>query len=257
MATKKTSKRFGGTRVFWAPRVLAMRKTMGLSQRDFARLVGVSVKTLQNWEQGRRQLSGPAAVRRIRNPGGFSLKTLGTCLSLVVSGCVTNAVERFPLHTVPSRHAVAPVASHVPIRVNPLAIAPEVYRQHPVSERGKARNLAAVYGGSPPSVPTLRQLISDDLSERLPPGSVIDANGSPNDPVWSLTVFILEFGSDEDCTVTLRTSWSLTPPHGKGLQGNETVRESTRFRCSGSVADSMSRALAQLTDRFAWAISAE
>jgi putative transcriptional regulator len=28
----------------------------------FARLVGVSVKTLQNWEQGRRQPSGPAAV---------------------------------------------------------------------------------------------------------------------------------------------------------------------------------------------------
>jgi putative transcriptional regulator len=39
-----------------------MRKTMGLSQRVFAKLVGVSVKTLQNWEQGRRQPSGPATV---------------------------------------------------------------------------------------------------------------------------------------------------------------------------------------------------
>jgi putative transcriptional regulator len=39
-----------------------MRKTMGLSQRDFAKLVGVSVRTLQNWEQGRRQPSGPAVV---------------------------------------------------------------------------------------------------------------------------------------------------------------------------------------------------
>jgi putative transcriptional regulator len=36
-----------------------MRRTMGLSQRVFAKLVGVSVKTLQNWEQGRRQPSGP------------------------------------------------------------------------------------------------------------------------------------------------------------------------------------------------------
>jgi putative transcriptional regulator len=62
MATKKAARRFIGARVFWAPRVLAMRKTMGLSQRVFARLVGVSVKTLQNWEQGRRQPSGPAAV---------------------------------------------------------------------------------------------------------------------------------------------------------------------------------------------------
>ena len=62
MAVKKTGRRLGSARVFWAPRVLAMRKTMGLSQRVFARLVGVSVKTLQNWEQGRRQPSGPAAV---------------------------------------------------------------------------------------------------------------------------------------------------------------------------------------------------
>jgi putative transcriptional regulator len=62
VAAKKNARRLGSARVFWAPRVLAMRKTMGLSQRLFARLVGVSVKTLQNWEQGRRQPSGPAAV---------------------------------------------------------------------------------------------------------------------------------------------------------------------------------------------------
>lgn len=61
MATKRTARR-GGARVYWAPRVLAMRNAMGLSQRVFAKLVGVSVKTLQNWEQGRRQPSGPAAV---------------------------------------------------------------------------------------------------------------------------------------------------------------------------------------------------
>lgn len=62
MAVNKTVRRLSGARVIWAPRVLAMRKTMGLSQRVFAKLVGVSVKTLQNWEQGRRQPSGPAAV---------------------------------------------------------------------------------------------------------------------------------------------------------------------------------------------------
>ena len=62
MATKKAVRRFSGARVFWAPRVVAMRAAMGLSQRVFAKLVGMSVKTLQNWEQGRRQPSGPAAV---------------------------------------------------------------------------------------------------------------------------------------------------------------------------------------------------
>lgn len=62
MVGSKVAKRFGRARVCWAPRLLAVRKTMGLSQRVFAKLVGVSVKTLQNWEQRRRQPSGPAAV---------------------------------------------------------------------------------------------------------------------------------------------------------------------------------------------------
>ena len=33
-----------------------------LSQADFARMIGVSVKTLQNWEQDRRSPTGPAAA---------------------------------------------------------------------------------------------------------------------------------------------------------------------------------------------------
>lgn len=62
MVVKKAVRRFGVARVFWAPRVVSMGKTLGMSQRGFAKLVGVSVKTLQNWEQGRRQPTGPAAV---------------------------------------------------------------------------------------------------------------------------------------------------------------------------------------------------
>ena len=36
------------------------REATGLSQSQFARLLGVSVKTLQGWEQGRKQPSGAA-----------------------------------------------------------------------------------------------------------------------------------------------------------------------------------------------------
>lgn len=39
----------------------ARRKT-GLSQTDFAQIMGISVRTLQSWEQGARTPSGPAAV---------------------------------------------------------------------------------------------------------------------------------------------------------------------------------------------------
>ncbi|MBJ7222695.1 MULTISPECIES: NadS family protein [unclassified Brenneria] len=40
--------------------VKAIRHTTGLSQTKFAKLIDVNVATLQNWEQGRRDPTGPA-----------------------------------------------------------------------------------------------------------------------------------------------------------------------------------------------------
>jgi putative transcriptional regulator len=40
--------------------VKAVRQRLGKSQAAFAGMIGVSVATLQNWEQGRRRPEGPA-----------------------------------------------------------------------------------------------------------------------------------------------------------------------------------------------------
>ena len=40
--------------------VKKIRENTGLSQRQFSRVIHVSIKTLQNWEQGRRQPTGAA-----------------------------------------------------------------------------------------------------------------------------------------------------------------------------------------------------
>lgn len=42
--------------------VKAVRERIGLSQNEFAKLMRVSIKTLQNWEQHRRNPTGPAAA---------------------------------------------------------------------------------------------------------------------------------------------------------------------------------------------------
>jgi len=42
------------------PSVSSVREKTGLSQNEFSRLLGVSVRTLQEWEQGRRAPSGAA-----------------------------------------------------------------------------------------------------------------------------------------------------------------------------------------------------
>jgi putative transcriptional regulator len=42
------------------PDIKAIRASLGKSQAEFALMIGVSVGTLQNWEQGRRRPEGPA-----------------------------------------------------------------------------------------------------------------------------------------------------------------------------------------------------
>lgn len=58
-------------RVINVPDVARIRRKTGLSQARFAALLGVSVRTLQDWEQGRRTPSGAARTLLLvanRNP---------------------------------------------------------------------------------------------------------------------------------------------------------------------------------------------
>ena len=59
------------TTTFKPADVKVIRAKVGQSQAQFAHLIGVSVATLRNWEQGRRTPEGPAlALLRVaaRNP---------------------------------------------------------------------------------------------------------------------------------------------------------------------------------------------
>ena len=52
--------RAGKTHMVAIPHVVSARMKSGLSQSSFAKLLGVSVRTLQDWEQGRREPGGAA-----------------------------------------------------------------------------------------------------------------------------------------------------------------------------------------------------
>lgn len=56
----KGKKKASGRFTFKVPEVRKIREQTGLSQTQFARLIGVSKRTLENWEQGRRNPTGPA-----------------------------------------------------------------------------------------------------------------------------------------------------------------------------------------------------
>lgn len=53
---KKPSRKYEIT----PPDIKMVREKLHVSQKEFAMLIGVSMRTLQNWEQGRRKPVGPA-----------------------------------------------------------------------------------------------------------------------------------------------------------------------------------------------------
>jgi putative transcriptional regulator len=68
----------GLTYEFSPATLVYVRQRTGLSQQRFARLLNVSVKTVQNWEQGRRGPSGPAIslIRIVDREPALALRAL-------------------------------------------------------------------------------------------------------------------------------------------------------------------------------------
>jgi putative transcriptional regulator len=79
--------------------VPAIRRELGLSQPEFAGFMGVSLGTLRNWEQERREPQGPARALLLvasKQPAAV-LAALGAAKPIVRSGTrKIAATKRFP-----------------------------------------------------------------------------------------------------------------------------------------------------------------
>jgi len=65
---------------FDPPDIKKMREKLHKSQSEFALMIGVSVSTLQNWEQGRRRPEGPARALlqlALKNPEALEKTFVG------------------------------------------------------------------------------------------------------------------------------------------------------------------------------------
>jgi len=60
------------------PEVKAIRERLGVSQDTFAIILGVSKRTVENWEQGRRHPTGPARslLRIVEADPEYALRAL-------------------------------------------------------------------------------------------------------------------------------------------------------------------------------------
>jgi uncharacterized lipoprotein YmbA len=184
---------------------------------------------------------------------------LSCCL---LFACGSSPPTRFYILNEITPATAAPAATtsnQIPVRVEPVSIAPELDRPELVTRIGPNRvHVAGSDRWAAPLPEQIRRVLSDDLSARLPRGSVADPNElNTKDPRRLLTIAIDEFYGDDSCAVTLRASWSLTIPSVASQHGTEQVQVPAIAPCSGELAAAMSRALGTLADRIAAVVAAQ
>jgi hypothetical protein len=188
-----------------------------------------------------------------------SIVFLGCC---ALFACGSSPPTRFYIlnEIAPATPAPTATASNqIPVRVEPVSIAPELDRPEIVSRIGANRvRVAGFDRWAAPLPEQIRQILSDDLAARLAPGLVAEPNeSSTKDPRRLLTIAIDEFYGDDSCAVSLRASWSLTNPQAAGQHGTEQVQVPASAPCGGELAAAMSRALGVLADRLDVVIRAD
>lgn len=188
------------------------------------------------------------------------LRAVGMLGLGVLSGCGSSPPTRFYiLNDIAPTTQPAAVSNRIAVRVEPLAIAPEVDRPELVTRSGPNRvHVAGLERWAAPLSGQIRRVLSDDLSARLAPGLVANPDEpATSEPRRSLTLAIEEFYGDDSCAVSLRAGWSLASPHAKVVHGSEQVQIPPSAPCSGELPAAMSRALAVLADRLAQVIAAD
>jgi uncharacterized lipoprotein YmbA len=144
----------------------------------------------------------------------------------------------------------------VPVRLERVTLPGELERSELVGRIEGSR--LEVYAGSRWAAPLdgmVRRVLSADLAARLPPGRVVDPYlplpaGEPR----ALMVSVHELYGDERCAVSLSAAWVLSPPPkgpGAVVGATEEVQVPSAGRCPGTMAATMSQALAVLGDRIA------
>jgi uncharacterized protein len=152
---------------------------------------------------------------------------------------------------------VAAAAGQVPIRLEPVAIPPELDRRELVSRAGPYRvHISDSDRWAAPLEDQIRRTLSDDLAARLPAGLVADPNEpAGNEPRRLLSIAFANLAADDDCEAAIRADWTLRAPNGDAQRGVEQLQIQGGTPCTGAVPAALSTALAQLADRLAAVVS--
>ncbi len=181
-------------------------------------------------------------------------------LVVLLAACSSAPTDTYTLSAVPPAHpANSRSPLHPPLEVGEVSIPATIDRNEIVlvAPGDRLQVISTSIWGAPVRQ-LIRRALSDDLTERLPPGSVLP----PGDPAPArglriLTVSIEQFSGDTAGHVVLRAAWLLArsgqPP--SGTPHRERIELDAGAGTARAVVPTMSRALGVLADRIAAELS--
>jgi hypothetical protein len=158
---------------------------------------------------------------------------------LLLGACASSPPTRFYTLSDTPGETVAPAgASRVLITV--VSIPGEIDRPEIVRRIGPNQlSVSELYRWAAPLDDTIRRVLTDDIARRL--------QGAVSEPPRLVAVDVREFYGDTSCNVTLRAEWALKQTGAQPVA--EEIHVPSSGACPATLADTMSTALGQLSDR--------
>lgn len=189
------------------------------------------------------------------------MRTIASLLLVLLLGaCSSATTDYYTLSAVPpARPAHGSRAIRPPLEVGEVSIPATIDRNEIVLiAPGDRLELAGNSVWGAPVRQLIRRALSDDLTERLPPNSVLPpGTPAPKGGLRILTVSIERFDGDTAGRVVLSAAWMLSrsgqPP--TGTPHRDRIEVNAGAGTARAVVPAMSRALGVLADRIAASVS--
>ena len=177
---------------------------------------------------------------------------------LALAGCGSSPKTNYYALTpvVSAQPATGPIAA--PVQLSALHLPPSLDRDEIVTAGpGQSMQVSDTDRWTAPLADMARNVLSEDLEKRLPPGSVILPDAPAPQNAGNIVVAIERFGLGRDGKVELKGSWSLTRTGAKEpALRREIAIEIDAGSGDGAAARGMSEALGALAGQIADGLAA-
>jgi uncharacterized protein len=180
-------------------------------------------------------------------------------LALLLAACASAQTDTYTLSAVPPARMATGSPVRPPLEVGEVSVPATIDRDEVVVVApGDRLNVSSNSVWGAPLGQLIRRALSDDLSARLPPGSVLPPGDlAPPRGLRIVSLSIDQFSGDTAGHVVLRASWLLirSGERPTGTPHRERIEVDAGAGTPRAVVPAMSRALGVLADRIAATVS--